>query len=301
MANLHAFLDEYTVSLAALLSGRDRFFEDSVDSPSLGEHLQAIALEMPEIRGEGYYEAPARSAVGSLDPGFHLARWLGPSYPTIIYHHGNNERPFDYGPFSKNTFRNTLMGDRHAMQANLISLRAPYHTSLREYLARARELACFAAMLMTSVGLVDTLVGWSREGGSPRVMVTGISLGGWVSNLHRAHCNSADVYVPIMAGAALDDVFVGSAYRKLAGRAARENPEKVRATLNFEDDYARVADRNVFPLLARHDRIIRFERQQQSYGRHPVAAMEKGHTTGTLARQELRRHIARHLGRDSGR
>lgn len=302
MINIHTIVDEYTVSLAALLAGNNKFFEASVSSPSLEEHLQAITLDMPEITGEGYYEVPAETLVGRLDPAFHVARWLGSTHPTVIYHHGNNERPFDYGPLSKNTFKNILLNDQGTVKANLISLRAPYHVSLKEYMTRMRDLVHFAAMLMVSVRLVEHLVDWSQAQGSRLALVSGISLGGWVTNLHRACYSSADVYVPLMAGAALGEVFCTSAYRRLAGRAARENPDAVRALLNFEDDYGRAKAGNVYPLLARYDRIIEYDRQSSVYGQHAIAVIDKGHTTGVLAADDLRQHIReqleRHMRRD---
>jgi hypothetical protein len=219
--NLHAFLDEYTVSLAALLMGRRKYLSQSVDSPTLAELLETTHLTLPAIEGEGVYEVTAETGVGRLDPAFRLAQWLGPEYPTLIYHHGSNERPFDEGRFSKNTFKRVILDHKERFAANLFALRAPFHRSLGRYMEEITRLERFVAMLAVSVQMVEALQAWSRAQGSPRVMVAGISLGGWVTNLHRAYRNTADVYAPMLAGAALDELFLSSAYRRLTGEAAR--------------------------------------------------------------------------------
>jgi len=76
---------------------------------------------------------------------------------------------------------------------------------------------------------------------------------------------------------------------------ARENPEAIKEILNFESGFASKANSNVFPLLAVHDRLIRYERQKTSYGDVAVKEIGKGHTTGALAYRNLRDHVLKHL------
>jgi hypothetical protein len=297
--NLHQFLDHYTVFLGGLLTGRRKFFSQSVDSPDFAALLDTTSVELPPIAEEGIYEVSAESPVGPLDPAFYVAQWLGPEHPTLIYHHGNNERPFDFGAFSKNTFKNIILDHRQTFKANLIALRAPFHRSLRTYMERMTELRNFAAMLAVSVKLTEELVQWSRaqdEGtNSVPVLLTGPSLGGWITNLHRAYYNSADFYAPMMAGAALDQVFLTSTYRRLTGPAAREDPEAVRQVLNFEESFAAVSSRNVAALLMRHDAIIEYERQRQCYDPACLTVHERGHTTGVLDYTALRAFLLAQL------
>ena len=82
----------------------------------------------------------------------------------------------------------------------------------------------------------------------------------------------------------------------MAGKPAQENPERLRQILNFEDDFQKVKDDNVFPLLARYDQIIRYERQKVRYVNHPIHIPEKGHITGALASNVLREHILKNMG-----
>ncbi len=98
-----------------------------------------------------------------------------------------------------------------------------------------------------------------------------------------------------MAGAGLAEVFINSVYEKLTAPPAKENPEQVRKILNFDDDFAKVDNSNVFPLLGKYDRIIRFERQMQCYDERFITVLEKGHITGALAYKKLREHILKNM------
>jgi hypothetical protein len=291
--NSHALLDRFTIR-ATMLS-KFRYFSSSVDSRSFAEHLAAVELDLPLIQGEGYYEIPAISLAGPLDPAFQIAQWRGSEFPILIYHHGNNERPFDYGAASKNTFKNIFLAKKDSIPANLIALRAPYHRSLKDYSKEMTHLSNFMAMLAVSTVLVDSLVRLAHERLISPIVVAGISLGGWVTNLHRAYYGSADIYAPILAGAALEDVFLGSAYRALTGETALQNPEALRQALNFELQFLQAPETNVYPLLARYDQIIRLERQRLSYAKQPVTIINKGHLTAALASERLREHVLKRL------
>ncbi len=150
--NVHTTLDKLTVSIAALASGKNKLFSRSIESPTFTEHLEGIALKRPDIHNKGKYEVVADTIVGQLDPAFLFVQWKGGEYPTIIYHHGNNERPFDFGRFSKNTFKNIFLSGNESVDANLIVLRAPFHNfSLKQYQEKMTELSNFVAMLCVSV------------------------------------------------------------------------------------------------------------------------------------------------------
>ncbi len=296
--NYHAPLDTLMVELSALALDRYKFFSASIESPPLAEHLAGLELRLPVIRGPGIYGLTAETLVGRLKPAFCIAQWLGEEYPTILWHHGNAEHPFDFRWFSHTSFKRIFIGSRERIRANLVTIAAPFHRrSLKTYADQVRDLAKFTAMLAVSVSLVEDLTGYFKQTTDNRVMVTGISLGGWVTNIHRAFFNTADSYVPLLAGAALGDIFTRSIYRKLTGRRARARPEALRAVLNFEPEFARVSTNNVFPLLARHDQIVRYDRQRVCYGRRRIITLEKGHLTASLAHDMLRWHILRQVKR----
>ena len=292
--NKHILWDKLTASIASLASGKHRFFSNSIDSATLREHLYSVSVREFDWT-PGIHELYAKTLAGELDPAFNAAQLKGPDYPTIIYHHGNNERPFDFSRFAKNSFKSIFYDTEKPVEANLIAVRAPFHNStLKSYQRKISQLSNFAAMLMTSVRLVEELVSVLKQEYSGPVVISGISLGGWVTNLHRSFFNSADRYVPLLAGAALGELFITSGYRKLAGEPAVQHPGQIRKILNFEDDFERVSEDNVFPLLGRYDQYIQYERQKVCYG-GPIKVLDTGHVTSLLAADELRAHIIKHL------
>lgn len=283
--NIHKFLDNLTITISAPLLARSKYFRQSVQSQAMDEHLAAIHLQLPPIDGEGVYELPAHSLVGELDPAFHISQWLGAGYPTIIFHHGTNENPYD------RSFNSIFPHHKIEIPANLIVVRAPFNTSLKAFTAAIGQLAHYAAMMAASVRLIDELVGYCQEQGAAPVLVSGISLGGFVTNLHHAHYGRADAYAPLLAGAAMDSVFLDSIYRKLVAASDETGMATIRRVLNFEDAYAQANRQKAFPLLGRYDQYIRYERQKQGYGDRPITLLEKGHVTAALAYAPLRQHI----------
>ena len=291
--NQHVFLDLFTLRMAALQAGRDRFFHHNAKSAPLAEHLKAVRFASPPDLTRGPHEMPADTLAGRVDPAFLVQQWRGNSFPTIIYHHGNQEHPFELKGSARNTFRTVLADGARDIDANLIAIRAPFHRwPTRDYLRRMGDITNFIAMLATSVNLIDQIVSACHDIGSSPVMVSGISLGGTTTNLHRTYYNTADLYVPLLAGAAQGDVFTSTPYRRLVGGQGRRHPELVQELLNFDDDYQKVATDNVFPLLARYDQYVVFERQSTCYEYCPIRIMERGHFTAALSPTLLRQHIA---------
>jgi hypothetical protein len=222
-----------------------------------------------------------------------VSQLKGMDYPTILYHHGNNERPFDFSKYAKNSFKSIFRDAPEPVEANIIALRAPFHNqSLKHYQQKVADLSHFIAMLCTSVEMVEGIIQKLREEGyAAPILLSGISLGGWVTNLHRTYHNSADIYTPLLAGAALDDLFTQSIYRKMAGKAGRKNPGTLSNTLNFEADFEKIKDDNVSPLLGRYDQFIRYERQKTCYGNRTIQVIDKGHVTSLLNPNLLRNHV----------
>jgi hypothetical protein len=289
--NRHALADHATAVAGALLTGGGSFFADSVESPSLEVMIEHVAVGVPPLDGEGAYELTAETPVGTLDPAVLVHQWVGPTAPTVVYHHGNGESPFEVGRFATNTFRDIFVeGADDVAGLNLVAIRAPYHTlSTREYARVVRDLERFVATLATSVVVVDEVV--TQLAASAPVFVAGISLGGWVTTLHRTYRNTATGYVPLLAGARLGDLFVDSGYRRLVGGTGAANPDRLRATLNFDDDFQQVTTRNLHPLLARYDQYIVFETEAPTYADYDVTVLEKGHVTATLDTDALRAHV----------
>jgi hypothetical protein len=292
---MNAFLDKYSVAMTSLLI-KDKWFEKSLSS----KHLIDRCLEIPVVKVDKLKEEVKETNTYvngvAFDAAYAVVKWLGYDFPTIIYHHGNNERPFDYRMSSKNTFKSVLYSEREKIQANLITIRAPFHQeSLKTFTSKMKHLELFTGMLAVSTNLIEGLVSHLKAHSCPRVMVTGLSLGGWVVNLHRSVYNTADVYVPIFAGAALDRLFKDSYYRKLVSFQALENESALADVLNLEEAFKKISTKNVYPLLAKEDQFIEYEVQRHSYDSDNLKTINKGHITGALASAELREHILAHL------
>ncbi len=293
---MHAFLDKYSVTMTSLLMKNHLWFNHSIESPSYKEILDSIDLQLPKISKEGIYEVPATCSVGFIDPAFEVIQWIGSDVPTLIYHHGNNEQPFSYKPWSKNTFRSIVLKNKEHFKTNIINIRAPFHNNgMGFYLEKVGDLATFTAMLCGSTALLEALVQYLESKGNAPIMLSGLSLGGWVVNLHKCFFDTADVYVPMLSGAALDQLFTSSYYKKLTSKQAKEHPDVLMQVLNFEKEYSACNLKNVYPLLARFDQFIVYETQSLCYGKTPVKILKKGHITAALSSDLLHDHLVEHL------
>lgn len=290
--NKHIFLDKITAAIGGFIAGKKKFFASSVQSASFEENVAAIELDCPTIVGEGVFGMKAKTLVGELDSAIRVAKWMGSDYPTIIYHHGNNERPFDFKKSAKNTFYKILVKPKDSIEANLIVVRAPFHNcNLSCYQEKMTELSNFVAMISSSVKLNEALIQNIQGDSKTAVITMGISLGGWVTNLHRGIYNSSTAYIPLMAGTFLGDLFLNSKYRKMTSDLALNNPEKIKAVLNFDELFKTKNSRNIFPLLCKYDQFIEYGVQRESYKGYPLKTIEYGHVTGALSTEILKERI----------
>jgi len=290
--NRHTFLDTLSVVVGSRLVGGHKFFADSVESAPIGDVVAESEAAIDGIDRSEIQEISVETPVGDLTVGYRVWQWVGPDAPTVVYHHGNNEDPFDDGRFATHTFGTIFHGHGDEVPANVLAVRAPYHTlSTRAFARRMGDLANFTSMLAGSVAGVDALVRTVREEWASPVVLAGFSLGGWVTNLHRAHHGTAAVYAPMFAGAALDDLFTESVYRGMVGPAGQAAPERLHEVLNFEERVAEAPTATVRAMLGQYDRIIRLGPQRRCYDDADLSIVPKGHVTGSLAGDRLRRHV----------
>jgi len=290
--NIHELVDVGTIQLSTLLLRDAPFFARSLDSRPLVEVAGDTEVGVDRLDRAGERTVTVDTPVGAFEAAYLPWQWRGPDYPTLIYHHGSGERPFDFGRFGSNSFRRLFVAADETVPANLVAVRAPFHDGSNMDYARAMgDLENFVGMLAASVGLIDALAARASERTSYPVLASGISLGGWAVNLHRACFDTVDRYVPIFAGAALGEMFVSSVYRKMTAEPARRRPDHLREVLDFEEAFRAVEAANCAPLLARYDRIIEYDRQRPSYEGMSLSVLDKGHVTGSLATDRLREHI----------
>jgi hypothetical protein len=294
--NKHVVLDKLTATIASWLTGRKKFFSESIESRPIQELIKKTWIELPDFNACGTFVPMVNTGGIAVDPAFKVVQWLGQEFPTILFNHGNNEKAFDFRKTAKNTFYQVFLNWNGTIEANLIQIRAPFHNStLTDYQEKMTDLENFTAMLAATVSLNEGIIQKLTQEGHKKIILSGISLGGWVTNLHRTFFNSASLYLPLLAGAHLAEVFLSSAYRKLTAKIALEQPKSVRELLNFDQLFSEIDSKNLYPLLARYDQYIEYNIQKTDYEDHPLNTIECGHVTAALSPQLLRHHILNHL------
>lgn len=191
--NHHIKADIEAIALTAEAIGDKKFFARNLESAGFREHLDEIRLRLPDFSGEGEYRVTAVTTVGTLHAAFMVAQWPGPDRPTVIYHHGNNERPFDLSAATGNSFNSVLHRNHQPFPANLIALRAAYHDiPLKDYMDRIGDLNCFIAMMSLSTALFEALVLRLER---PRVVRSSSAVSVWAAG--RRTCTGAFMTAPI--------------------------------------------------------------------------------------------------------
>ncbi len=283
--NRHGLIDTVAISAGVLFF--PGYFRNKVESASFEEHFKAVSVIVPELKEEKEYNITASTLVGELDAAVRMAQWKGEDYPTVIYHHGAMEIPYDYG------FKNIFPMDKMELPVNLFLIRAPFHSQRKSFMKGMVATENWLAMMAVSICVIDQVIGQVRSKSDKKILLGGTSLGGYISNLHHIHFNTADVYTPLLAGLAMHDTFLNSVYRKAVDDFPKSQPELMTKLFDFQPAFEQSGHlhNNVFPLLGKHDAIIRFEIQRDSYAGLEVETIEKGHTTGALSYEALRKHM----------
>ena len=280
----YEWVDNYSMTVGSVIVKR-KYFSESVESRSIVELLDLVKLDFPNFDGEGYYRVKVQYAGVTHEAAFRIEQWKGPQYPTIIYHHGAAEGSYDF------SFNRILGKTKKSIPANLIAIQALFNHSNKEFLASIVDLSNYALMLASSTMIVEALVSRIRTKGDGRILITGISLGGFVTNLHFTYFNTADQYKPLLAGARIADVFIRSAYAKMTSAKGKSNPDKLRRVLDFSDAMRLCDQKKLFPLLGKFDRIIEYGAQSGDYKPEHIRLLPYGHATGATKFRLLREYM----------
>ena len=284
--NIHEFLDRMTVGLSGVYGDKLRFFPNSLESEHIADYLRHTQLDLAPPEKEGETAVTGHCGDTSISTAYTVLQWSGPSAPSIIFAHGSGDFPY-YKRMQK-----ILPEKNRPYGANLIATNIPFNSKNKmEYIKAVGSLENFTVILSATAALMEQLLSRLKDGGSAFVSVSGISLGGWITNIHKTYFYSADEYRPVFAGAAPDHLFTDSAYRKMASTKARENLEAITNAINFEDDFAKRDNANVYPLMAMFDQYIVFERQSGIYRKENIRTIDYGHVSGTMQRKILAEHI----------
>ena len=149
----------------------------------------------------------------------------------------------------------------------------------------------FTAMIATSIQVIEKLIQNIREYNKKAISVSGTSLGGYITNFHHVYYNNADNYIPLLAGLNMYDTLFESIYSKGVTKLDTKTKNKLNELFNLTEVFAELDNSNVYPLLAKHDQLVRYEIQKKSYNVCPVSTFNSGHATGALAAKRLREHI----------
>ena len=301
--NVHALTDRLVAAAGGIYGDKMKFFREGCESPHISAMIRDLEVdfitpaEAQRRNGGGLeeggpgsedYRVPVRYSEIEASARYRLLQWSGPAARSIIYHHGSGETKYTA------RIRKIAAAMDGTESVNLIAVSVPFNSSMKEYLYGVGRLDRFAFMFASSVRITEELVGYLKSLGAERIACAGMSLGGWITNLHHSYYNSCSEYLPIFAGAAPDHLFSGTVYSKMLADAVRrpENLQRITEALNFEQDFAQQSNDNVHPCMARYDQFIHFDRQTGIYRPEQIRILERGHVSGAAASRELARHLA---------
>jgi len=292
MFNIHEFLDKVGASIGGFVYRKIPLFGESLESLPIKESVVKTSVKIDNLEPGKWHTVKAQGPSGNFSCSYLVYRWIDRETPTLIYIHGSGESPDNFTRFSDNSFKKIFNKDFN-LNINLVLIMAPFHDgSQAEYIRSLGKLNNYVGMLASVVILLDTLSQKIREEGCSEVYAAGFSLGGWVLNLHRAFLGEGiDRYVPICAGTRPEEVFISSHYRKLVEKRARENRERLKDVLNFEDEFKSNKNPDCYPMLFKYDRLTEMETQSQAFLGMELKILGKGHFTGQQAIREMRNHI----------
>ncbi|RMG12495.1 MAG: hypothetical protein D6731_13665 [Planctomycetota bacterium] len=208
----------------------------------------------------------------------------------LVYHHGLGETPHALVP------RLLRLSRTLRERCDVIAIKGPHHMRFRDVGTKlTRDFPSFVRCLAASAALVGEIAAQSRGRYLHRA-VCGVSMGGVIALLEASHRSRYDLYVPFVAGPDLRDVVLRSSFaRTIQGRWLRE--ARRASWIEVLDLSARLRGASgspLRPLLARSDRLFRWEAQRSAYARVPRARVTQtpgGHLSGVARIHLLARHL----------
>lgn len=295
---LSSWLDDAVLNGGVVLEQR-RAFADTKDArpPAFEELISEITEKNPEIhwnrsRRRFFWErvpVSLRSFPYESFIDFHKCP-KGPADTLVVYHHGLGEIPHDTLPHV--LFRHPKLRAR----CDWIAIKGIHHKSLAEVSGRLlRDRNTFIRSLAASAGLCKQI---AQDIGSryQHVVMVGTSMGGIISLVETCHEPQFQLYVPFIAGPNLADVMLKSSFRCLihSGFRRREHQSPWLHELDMTWRLEGQSGPPIRPLLARSDRLFRYEEQVKAYERiqrAEIATFEGGHITGAVNLPVFAKHV----------
>lgn len=287
--NKFELIDKISMSIASIATKNNKYFSSTCDSRTLIEILAFLEVDIPIINGSGYYKSNVIYEGKIEEAAFRIEKWKGFNYPTIIYHHGAAEGSYDL------SFNKILANKKNDIDANLIAIQAIFNHSNKEFIESIKDLSSYSLLLASSARLIEEIISQIKQKGDSKIIVVGTSLGGFVTNIHFTYFNSAQTYIPLLAGARLADVFLNSEYSKVTSKNIYNRKDLVKTVLNFDKDFIAVEQSNIFPLFAKYDQIVKYYVHNQDFLKENITTINYGHSTGATKFKLLRNHILKYL------
>ncbi|MBN2051777.1 MAG: hypothetical protein JW760_15100 [Spirochaetales bacterium] len=287
--NIHAGLDELAFRFSALTMKGRGYFSEQYEGSRLTDLPGDTRVDLPEIAGEGYLQGKGFCGEIPVDPGVLIHRWVGPEAPLIIYHHGAAEGSFDFS--FRNIFNRRLFRQR---SFNLAAIKGPFCRTNGEYYGAVRDMKRYQALIAGSVLTIEKLIRHFRSVSRAPVCVAGTSLGGEIACLHSLLYDSADLYLPLLAGTDTAEIFLTSSYAVTCDpQVRREHGETLRGLLNFGEAFRAADNQKVYPVLARYDRLFLLEAQAPYFRAENLTILNRGHVTGGLSFSQIAAYLHR--------
>jgi len=282
MKNWHKLQDRILLLLTKVVG--EKFFKTSIETADFEDHIAAVDFDLPDITGLGEHHLKVQSLQGQVETSFKVLKWTGPEAPTVIYHQGGAEIPYYY------TAARMYPEDMETPY-NVIAVRAPFQQTHKEMKVAFRHLSNYLTMMAIPVVMTEKLITSASLKGGVKI-VSGYSLGGFVTNRHHMMYDTAEAYVPFMAGTCHGDIFLTTVP---ASKIAVAQPDYIRQKLNFDAEWQKKKHPNVFPVLGEKDLLNKLEMQLPSYGDMPVDIWEGAHMYGVIRPHLIREKIEYHL------
>jgi hypothetical protein len=281
--NAQVLQDRLHVRMGRL--GSRPIFRHGLDTPPLAEHLRIADFKLPRLQRPGREEFAAATLAGELRAALSLYSSGGPAAPVLIYHH-------DLGEIPPGRTIELMFPRNREFDLTLYVIEAPFHRTAKEAKLATASLHDYLSMIAVLILATERLIETRGVAEAPLCMVAGFGQGGTVANRHHLLYDSADLYLPFMAGTAPAETFLAREHRS---EAARSHAAFVRERLNFDAAWAKRDHDNVFPVLGSADFINRFDPQSRSYGATPIEVWNTGHVAAAKQPGRMREKILKHL------
>ncbi len=265
--------------------GSKPFLHGGLDTPPLAEHLRVLDFKLPQLTKPGRAEFHGHSLMGDVRAALVLHTQAAPDAPVLVYHHDTGEVPV------WRMIDQMFQRDQEP-EITIYVVEAPFHDSARSARDARGSLLAYLTMISVSLAATERLLAQKAVAHAPTRTVAGYGQGGYIANWHHILYDTADAYIPFMAGAAPAEPFLSTLP---TAPGVRRDGDRLRELLNFDAEWHTRNHDKVFPVLGSADYINPMESQARSYGATPIEVWGTGHVAAIKQPDRLRAKILKHV------